>query len=105
MIRFITFLAALTAMVNISVAQPLQSELLSGAEKMVFQTTFSQQFEQAADFRINGLAFSIGFTIRQNKPSTKLSSKHPLPVRCPNTLAQAPTSSTAVWPACNRAYC
>jgi len=57
MIRFITFLAALTAMVNISVAQPLQSELLSGAEKMVFQTTFSQQFEQAADFRINGLAF------------------------------------------------
>ena len=50
-------LAVLAVMVNMSAAQHLQQELLSGAEKMVFQATFSQQVDQESDSRINGLAF------------------------------------------------
>ena len=55
--RFILLIAAITAVVHASAAQHLQQELLSGADKMVLQTTFSQQFGQQSDFRINGLAF------------------------------------------------
>lgn len=50
-------LFALATVVNVSAAQHLQQELLSGADKMVFQTTFSQQWNQRSDIQINGLAF------------------------------------------------
>ena len=50
-------LAVLVVMVNMSAAQHLQQDLLSGPEKMVFQMTFSQQVGQESDSRINGLAF------------------------------------------------
>jgi len=40
-----------------SAAQHLQQELLSGADKMAFQMTFSQQWNQQSDIQINGLAF------------------------------------------------
>lgn len=55
--RLIVLLIAFTAVVNMSAAQHLQQELLSGPEKMVFQATFSQQVGQQSDFRVNGLAF------------------------------------------------
>lgn len=65
--RFILLLAALTMLVNISTAQKLQQELLSGVEKMVFQTTFSQQFGQKSDYRISGLAFFNRFYDRSKQ--------------------------------------
>jgi hypothetical protein len=55
--RLIVLLIALTAITHTSSAQHLQQELLSGAEKMVLQATFSEQVGKESDFRINGLAF------------------------------------------------
>jgi hypothetical protein len=54
---FITLFVDLATIVNMSAAQHLQQELLSGADRMVFQTTFSQQWDQQSDIRIDGLAF------------------------------------------------
>jgi hypothetical protein len=55
--RLLVLLVALAATVNMSAAQHLQQEFLSGAEKMVFQATFSEEAGQQSEFRINGLAF------------------------------------------------
>jgi hypothetical protein len=55
--KLIALLLALATVVNVSAAQHLQQELLSGADRMVFQTTFSQQWDQRSDIQINGLAF------------------------------------------------
>ncbi|MCW9705213.1 hypothetical protein [Fodinibius salsisoli] len=55
--RIIVIITAFTAIANITTAQHLQQELLSGTEKMVFQTTFSQQWNQNPNLRVNGLAF------------------------------------------------
>jgi len=55
--RLIVLLTVLTTTVSISAAQHLQQELLSGADKMVFQMSYTQQWDQQSNVQINGLAF------------------------------------------------
>ena len=55
--RLILLLCAFAAAANGLSAQHLQHQLLSGTEKMVFQTTYNQQWSQDSNIRISGLAF------------------------------------------------
>lgn len=65
--RLILFLFAFAAAANGSAAQHLQQKLLSGTEKMVFQTTYSQQWSRGSDIRLSGLAFFNRFHKSTNK--------------------------------------
>lgn len=55
--KIIVLLTVLLTAVSVSAAQHLQQELLSGADKMVFQMSYTQQWDQQSNVQINGLAF------------------------------------------------